>query len=79
MALCKGCGKPIVFAKSRDTKKIIPLDVKSPVFIVSIVGTDKFNNNVYVCDQAGEALMVSHMSVCPQANRFSKTKMEDVG
>lgn len=79
MALCKGCGAPIIFAKSRETKKIIPLDDKAPVFIVSIVGTDKFNNNVYACDRAGDAIKVSHFATCPQANRFSKTKREDIG
>jgi len=82
MALCKGCGQAIIFAKSRDTKKIIPLDTKSPVFIVSIVGTDKFGNNEYVCDRAGEVMMASHFSVCKFASRFSssnKIKREDVG
>lgn len=69
MARCRGCGADIIFAKCRDTGKLIPLDCKAPVFITSVTGVDKYNQTAYACERAGEAMMVSHFATCPATNR----------
>lgn len=60
---CKGCGKPIVWATSRDGKKI-PLDPKSVVYRVTAV------EDIVWCDRVTD-VMVSHFATCKNANRFS--------
>lgn len=61
---CKGCGKPIIFAKNTQTGRLIPLDANTPVF--SAMEWD----GAIICSPI-EA-MVSHFSTCAKANEFSK-------
>jgi len=60
---CKGCGKPIVWATTRDGKKI-PLDAKPPVYRVTEV------DDLVWCDRVTD-VMVSHFVTCKEAHRFS--------
>lgn len=62
-AACKGCGKPIVWATSRDGKKI-PLDPRPPVYRVTVV------EDIVWCDRVTD-VMVSHFTTCKLASQFS--------
>lgn len=67
--LCRGCGKPIVWAVTPKGKPI-PLDPRAPVYTVAIVKGEQ------QCSRATDpelrwALMVSHFATCPNANDFS--------
>lgn len=64
---CKGCGKPIVWAKHTLTGKMIPLDAKAHVYAVS-------SENGHAICTANMYSMVSHFATCAFANDFSKTK-----
>jgi len=58
---CKGCGKPMIYAKSPKTGKMIPLDARAPVFFV-VDG---------VAFPASDGYYVSHFSTCVKADQFS--------
>lgn len=67
---CKGCGKPIVWARTPDGKRI-PLDPRPPVYLWSANETE----DGYACFRADKtestAYFVSHFATCPKANDFS--------
>lgn len=64
---CKACGCPLRFVKTKDGK-VIPLDVRSPVYEVQ-----KDLTGQEIATPAVEAY-VSHFSTCPKSDEFSKTK-----
>ena len=67
---CKGCGKPIVWAK--DEKGMLhPLDYRAPVY--SYNGTEA--DGTVRCHRA-EGCYVSHFATCPKANDFSPLEEE---
>lgn len=61
---CKGCGKPIIFARNTQTGALIPLDANTPVF------TAREWEGEVIC--APIEAMVSHFSTCTKASQFSK-------
>ena len=62
-SLCRGCGKPIVWAKD-PTGKAIPLDPRPPVYLVTS------EDDEARCVRQPNS-MVSHFATCPAANQFS--------
>lgn len=82
---CKGCGKPIVFAritKQDGTEGTVPLDPRPPVYDIDI---DAEGN--YFCvrtlrrfaepgQEPVQGSMVSHFATCPKANGFSRGKQK---
>jgi hypothetical protein len=85
---CNGCGKNIVWGKTKDGKRI-PLDSRAPVYLQS----DQYGNGSglafrqeevehYIdpldgspgCDPVKGKWMVSHFATCPKANEFSASK-----
>jgi len=66
---CKGCGKPIVFAKLKDGS-YVPLDPKPPVYAVGDL--EGIGGHGVVASRVPDTLMVTHFATCPEANRFSK-------
>jgi hypothetical protein len=64
---CRGCGKPIVFAKMDG--KIIPLDPRPPVYEV----TEDDGTNPPTVRRASMC-HVSHFATCPKAGDFSASK-----
>jgi hypothetical protein len=65
-SVCKGCGKPIRFAKNL-AGKYIPLDERAPVYeIVKVLGEERA--------QLTERAFVTHFATCAKANDFSKKK-----
>lgn len=67
---CKGCGKPILWAKTRDGKRI-PLDPKPPVYMTSDPDSD------FVLCERQRRSYVSHFATCPEANQFSASKKKE--
>ena len=68
-AQCKGCGKQIIWGKTGQGK-MIPLDPKPPVYVVS----QNLNNpNEWFAERHMHAA-VSHFATCPKANDFSASK-----
>ena len=67
-ATCRGCGKPILWATTREGKKI-PLDPKAPVYYVIGDGHD-----TPFAEKTTGGYFVSHFSTCPKANDFSGSK-----
>jgi hypothetical protein len=65
--LCKGSGKPIVWAKDAQANSI-PLDPRAPVYGVK---QDPQLGNI--CART-ELAMVSHFATCSHANQFGKGK-----
>lgn len=65
---CKGCGKPIVFGKDKDTGKWQVLSNSAPIW--RQVGTEK---GVPIVVRDTSALL-SHFVNCPNANQFSAGK-----
>jgi len=64
---CKGCGKPILFA--RDEKGTMQvLDPRAPIF--SFNGGD-LDGEFQV--HRAEGHFVSHFATCPKANQFGKS------
>lgn len=77
MIICKGCGKPIVYAKNFETGHTIPLDPNPPVYYVEYSDGDEHDAPV-IATRAKE-YMVSHFATCPKANDFSgKNKNENL-
>ncbi len=66
MSACRGCGKEIVWAGTKDGKKI-PLDPRPPVFRVYPF----IQGGQAEAERVGDNFMVSHFATCPQANKFS--------
>lgn len=65
---CKGCGKPIIFAKN-ETGKIVPLDARAPVYEIK-----KDFDGESVASLTQENFYVSHFSICSKANDFSSSR-----
>lgn len=63
--VCRGCGARIIWAKNPATGKMIPLDPRPPVYLVTEEGAMRANG------KEGEAYYVSHFATCPKANQFS--------
>jgi hypothetical protein len=61
---CKGCGRPIIFARNTQTGALMPLDANVPVFHA------RDYNGEIIC--APIDAMVSHFSTCAKASEFSK-------
>ncbi len=67
---CKGCGRPVVFAKELGTGKWQVLDNVSPCW--EQVGV---KDGVAVVVRA--KAFVSHFSTCPKADDFSASKRQE--
>jgi len=68
---CKGCGKPIVWARVDDEHGgAVPLDPRPPVYIVNVLSS----GDVRCVRAARESFMVSHFATCPKANEFGGGK-----
>jgi hypothetical protein len=65
-AVCRGCGKPIIWGVMGEKK--IPLDPRPPVY--TVVGLKDGQAIV----QRLENALVSHFATCPNANDFSGGK-----
>ena len=65
-SLCKGCQKPIVWAKSSEGK-MIPIDPRPPIYAYSTEGGETVARRVF-------AHGVSHFATCPNADNFSGSK-----
>lgn len=75
--LCKGCGKPVVFAKTEDGSTVI-LDPRAPIYRAT--GHREEGGQLVVtgvqledAEIAGRSF-VSHFATCPDANDFSRSK-----
>lgn len=62
---CKSCHTPILFIRSRESGKLIPLDLRAPVYRVE---RDMLGEEIAVRSDA----MVSHFASCSDPDRFSK-------
>lgn len=60
---CKGCGKPLIFARDAEGK-IHPLDPRPPTYRLE---RDMTGAEIAVRVDA----LVSHFATCPKANDFS--------
>lgn len=67
MSACKGCGKEITWAKTRDGKTI-PLDGRPPIYRMWTEGTPDI-----LCE-IDPTRAVTHFATCPKANDFSGSK-----
>jgi hypothetical protein len=68
---CRGCGKPIVWAKNLradGSLQNIPLDPRAPVYSVQVIGENEVRCTLVPRDN----FMVSHFATCPNANDFSR-------
>jgi hypothetical protein len=66
-AICKGCGRPIVWAVNPKTGKKVPLDPSAQVYHVRTEG------GVVQCLQDERTtVMVNHFQTCSKANEFNK-------
>lgn len=64
---CKGCGRPILWAKSAETGKMVPLDPTAPIYMLS-----PGNVEITVCTRIPrDVYAVSHLATCPAANQYS--------
>lgn len=66
---CKGCGRPMVWGKTIDGKRI-PLDPKPPVYSIEV----QDDGSVKCAKTPHHMFMVSHFATCPKANDFSGSK-----
>jgi len=74
---CKGCGKPIVFAKD-SAGKVIPLDPVAPVYRVFLSEVDGHRCELVERKPMDRTTgMVSHFATCPAANDFSASKRKE--
>lgn len=80
MALCKGCGAPIIFIRSR-AGKAIPCDTQPKRYWMEEKGPTKIvtgDGDVVSCRLSGEdgtedgKGWLSHFSTCPQAGQFRR-------
>lgn len=74
---CKGCGKPIVWAKLPDGTKV-PLDPAPPTYqFCDAPGTDPDGANAFRVngkDYTRNPVFVSHFATCPKAAQFSRSR-----
>ena len=71
---CKKCGAPLHFVTNAAGGKIIPLDLRAPVYCIVYEKCDSRNMNVGVRTQL---CFVSHFATCPYADEFSKGSHEN--
>ena len=69
MAICKGCGRYIVWGETLEGKRI-PLDPTAACYAVNTM-VEMGTNNEKVIAQLDRTCMVSHFSTCSKANLFS--------
>jgi len=71
--ICRGCGKPVVFAVDEFGKTQI-LDMRAPVFSVK-EAIDGNGNQVLVCNRIEKGTCgVTHFATCSHANEFSRNR-----
>jgi hypothetical protein len=64
---CRGCGRPVIWVKLKDSGAKVPLDPSAPVY-------------AYAPDMFGELVAsrtegyVSHFATCSKANDFSASR-----
>lgn len=63
-ATCTGCGRPIIWARNGEGKRIC-LDAIAPVFAVARIEQQAIATR-------RQDSFVSHFATCPNANQFSK-------
>jgi hypothetical protein len=68
---CKGCGKPIIFLKTK-AGKTMPLDARAAVYEVK----KDFSGQPYA-DLVSEGFHVSHFLTCTKANDFSSSNRKE--
>lgn len=68
VGVCRGCGKSIVWAETREGGKI-PLDPVPPVYHVAFTEDGK-----RVISDRRRSSMVSHFATCPKASEFSRRR-----
>ncbi len=71
-AICRGCGRPIVWAETSAGKNV-PLDPRAVVYSV-VMERGKRIAVKPTPGVFGEEFMVSHFNTCPKANDFSGSK-----
>lgn len=69
MTSCKSCGAAIVWAKTCERGKSMPLDAQ-----MVIGGNVKLTEGVAVVVRPGDGDHVSHFATCPNANKHRKPK-----
>ena len=73
MSTCKGCGKEILWATTKEGKRI-PLDATAPVYMrVQADPSMGFQLQDPVAERVHVAY-VSHFATCPKANQFSASR-----
>lgn len=73
---CRGCARPIVFARTADGKTI-PLDPRPPIYLVTQVDGEASavrDTLITTTDGAETSHMVTHFATCPKAAEFSRGK-----
>ena len=65
MTPCDGCGRPIIWAETKDGTRI-PLDPRPAVYM-----TTGFAGGTVVKAERTKDALVSHFAICPTANEFS--------
>lgn len=70
---CKSCGAPIFFAKNCENAKVVPLDLRPPVYRLD-AGGNALRANVAQKDleDVTPGAYVSHFATCPNASQHSK-------
>lgn len=71
-SLCKGCGKPIVWARSNKSTKMIPLDPRPICYRIGDFDAKDYTAQSLLQSEA----MVSHFNTCPKASEFSRKGKE---
>lgn len=70
-AVCKGCGRPIIWATNPATGKRVPIDPTPVSYHVYETKGGEIECIPVDCPD-GDVIGVNHFSTCPSANGFNK-------
>lgn len=70
-SVCKGCGKPIVWATNPQSGKKVPITLV-PTYLVYDIGDQETECIINVPNDVDDRLGINHFLVCPKANDFHR-------
>lgn len=74
---CRGCSAKVLWARNRESGKLIPLDAKAIVYRIVSYPEDPNRSDTPIEVVRVKDAFVTHFATCPHAKTFSGSRKRD--